>query len=83
METIQISKVHHGLERTPTLWQADGLCDLEPINSTEVPTWMQRDDPWPVLYVAVLGSHPGALDVDVHGAMTHSGPTWGKEKVLD
>lgn len=61
------------LQLNPTLWQADGLCDLEPINSAEVSTWVQRDDPWPVLYVAVLGSHPGALDVDVHGAMTQCG----------
>lgn len=30
---------------TPTLWQADRLGDLEPINSTKVPTGMQHDDP--------------------------------------
>lgn len=43
---------------------------------------MQRDDPRPVLYVAVLGSHPGALDVDVHGTMTQCGPAWEGEEVL-
>ncbi|KAF3847199.1 hypothetical protein F7725_020227 [Dissostichus mawsoni] len=45
----------------PTLRQADGLSDLEPIDGTEVPTGVQRDDPRPVLDVAVLGSHSGAL----------------------
>lgn len=29
----------------PTLRQADGLRDLEPVNSAEVPAWVQRDDP--------------------------------------
>lgn len=66
----------------PTLRQADGLCDLEPVNSTEVSTWVQRDDPRPVLYVAVLGCHPRALDVDVHGTMTHCGPAWEGEEEL-
>lgn len=65
-----------------TLWQADRLRDLEPINSTEVPTGVQRDDPWPVLYVAVLGSHPRALDADVHGTMTKSGLALGEKEEI-
>lgn len=61
-------------QRIPTLRQAHGLCDLETVNSTEVSTGVQRDDPRPVLYVAVLSCHPGPLDVDVHGTMTQCGP---------
>lgn len=53
---------------------------MEPVNSTEVPTGVQRDDPGPVLYVAVLGRHPRALDADVHGTMTQSGPTCGEDR---
>lgn len=60
------------------LRQADGLSDLEPVDGTEVPTGVQRDDPRPVLDVAVLGSHSGALQVDVHGTMTHCGPALGQ-----
>lgn len=67
---------------TGTLWQADRPCDLESIYGTEVPAGVQRDDPWPVLYVAVLRSHCCTLDVDVHGAMAQGGPPWngGGEK---
>lgn len=66
----------------PTLRQADGLSDLEPVDGAEVPTGVQRDDPRPVLDVAVLGSHSGALQVDVHGTMTHCGLAWGRKRIL-
>lgn len=69
-------------EPVPTLWQASGLSNLDGINSTEVPTGVQRDNPRPVLYVAVLSCHTRTLDADVHGTMTQSGPAWGKEQVL-
>lgn len=70
---------------TGTLWQADRPCDLESIYGTEVPAGVQRDDPWPVLYVAVLRSHCCTLDVDVHRAMAQGGPPWngGGEKKRD
>lgn len=61
--------------------QTDGLGDLESVYSTQVPTRVQRDDPGPVLDVAVAGGHAGALDVDVSGTVTQGGPAWGEEGV--
>lgn len=59
--------------------QADRLGHPESVHGTRVPTGVQRDDPALVLYVAVVGGHAGALDVDVSGVVAQGGPAWGGE----
>lgn len=84
LNTAAVGQVHPAgraeqwmLGATLTLWQAGGLGDLQPVHGAQVPTGVQCDDPQPVLNVAVLGRHPGALDADVCGTMTQSGPACG------
>ena len=63
-----------GQRGAPTLGQAHRPADGQAVHGAGVPTRVQRDPPRQVLYVAVLGRHPGPLEGDVCGALAQCGP---------
>lgn len=63
----------NSVNKCRTLRQANGLADRKSVHATLVSTGVQGYDSSLVLYKAMLGCNPWALDVDVRGSMTQSG----------